>query len=62
VALDKGADRCDKQHCFSAVGRRDKTKHPQTTQGQRSLPQTAGAAHRSRTRTNSKTVKEEKAR
>jgi hypothetical protein len=39
------------------AGRRDKTKHHQTAQGQRSLPPSVGATHRSRKRTYSKVIK-----
>ena len=35
-------------------------KHPQTTQGQRSLPPTVGTTHRSRKRTYSKVIKKKK--
>ena len=41
----------------TSSGRRDKTKHPQTAQGQRSLPPSVGATHRSRKRTYSKVIK-----
>ena len=57
MAPDKGTDRCYQWHNLSAVGRRDKKKHPQTTQGQRSLPPTVGTTHRSRKRTYSKVIK-----
>jgi hypothetical protein len=54
---DKRPDWCDQQYFIPAVGRRDKKKHPQTTQGQRSLPPTVGTTHRSRKRTYSKVIK-----
>ena len=38
---------------------KDSTKHPQTAQGQRSLPPSVGATHRSRKRTYSKVIKQE---